>query len=194
MKTKLIIDFDNTIVNSTKAFCETYNELFKSDPKFIPADWNKSNEYNFGDVCPLLESDQDKVYAIFENPLFFKKIRFIDEHTERVIKILNDKFETYICSIGTGKNIYHKYNWLKKNLPFLKHHVFVMHEGCTSDKSILNMDGAIFIDDHNGNLETSNASIKISFGKRYTWNYDWDGIVCDKWDDVLRKLLPKYKK
>jgi 5'(3')-deoxyribonucleotidase len=186
---KLIIDYDNTIINSTKAFCETYNKLFENCSDFKPADWTKSNVYNYADICPILEGNQEKVYKLFENSLFFKNAKFINDNTFDVIEKLNEKFDIHICSIGTGKNMYLKYNWLKKNLPFIKHHLFIMNEGCKMDKSIVNMEGAILIDDHTGNLETSNADMKISFGKRYSWNEDWKGIICQTWKEVETLIL-----
>jgi 5'(3')-deoxyribonucleotidase len=64
-----------------------------------------------------------------------------------------------------------------------------MNEGCKMDKSIVNMEGAILIDDHTGNLETSNADMKISFGKRYSWNEDWKGIICQTWKEVETLIL-----
>jgi hypothetical protein len=188
MKIKLILDYDNTIVNSTKAFCESYNHLYKNELGFVPANWIESKEYNFIDVCPLLNGDVKKVRAIFESNVFFKFVQFMDDETFKSLQILNDIYDIYICTIGTRKNIYLKHKWLMKNLPFLNHLVFISNSDLHMDKSIINMEDSIFIDDHSGNLDSSNASIKISFGKRYAYNNMWSSNICETWHDVIKSL------
>jgi len=187
-KTKLILDFDNTIVNSTKAFCNAYNNLFKNKYNFVQSDWTKSQVYNFSDVCPLLKT-QEQVFEIFETSTFFHKLKFMESDTKQIIKELSELFNVYICTIGTHRNLYLKSKWITKNLPFIKQHIFLTTLNGAMDKSIVNMKDAIFIDDHYNNLKTSNAKVKISFGKRFEWNNNWKGIICSNWQEVYDKLI-----
>lgn len=51
------------------------------------------------------------------------------------------------------------------------------------------MEGGIIIDDVASNLESSNASLKICFGKVYPWNEKWEGIRAYDWLEVSTMLL-----
>lgn len=66
MNRRIFLDFDNTICNSSQAFCRSYNYLYKDKPNFKLADWTKVEVYNFKDQCPLVEN----VNIIFESDEF----------------------------------------------------------------------------------------------------------------------------
>jgi 5'(3')-deoxyribonucleotidase len=187
-KQKLILDFDNTIVNSTKAFCNVYNLSYCFNKNWVKADWTLSNVYNFEDVCPLLEGKHEWVYPLFEHELFFKTLEFINENTKEVIEQVCKNYNVYICSIGTPKNLYLKSLWLQKHLPCIQQYVLLTNNGCKMDKSIVNMDDGWLLDDNNDNLMSSNAGCKISFGKRYSWNKNWTGWTCLDWNEVKNFL------
>ena len=184
-KRRLFIDFDSTIVNSIKAFCDTYNFYYQSIKDFKPAEWLKVEKYNFKDQCPLIRN----VHDIFEDIYFFEKLEFINYNTYEVIKELSDKFEIHITTIGTINNIAQKSIWIKKNLPFIKNCEFLFNNGCKMDKSIVDMKDSIFIDDVLSNLESSNAKYKIIFGDEYEWNRDSEHIRCFNWSDVKALLI-----
>lgn len=70
----------------------------------------------------------------------------------------------------------------KRNLPYcdfigvnLKQH---------TDKSHIDMQDGIFIDDSYNNLITSNAMFNICFGDEYVWNKNWKGVRCNNWYDI----------
>lgn len=186
-KNKLFIDFDNTVCESTKQFCRVYNTLYANHPEFKPADYTKVLEYNFKDVCPLIENPLD----IFEHPLFFSSLEFYNDNTYEVLEKLNKKYQLIIATIGSPKNLALKCNWLENNLPFIKDYVLVFNEGCHMNKNVINMKDSIFIDDIPSNLLSVNAREKILFGKIYPWNAD--GLKyfkhCLTWSDVEKRLL-----
>ncbi len=184
-KERLFLDFDGTIVDSIKAFCDTYNFYYEKIDGFKPADWSKVKQYNFKDQCPLVTDVQD----IFSNIYFFDKLEFINCNTFEIIKELNKEFEIHIVTIGTINNIAQKSIWIKKNLPFIKHCEFLFNNGCKMDKSIVDMKDSIFIDDVLSNLESSNAKYKIIFGDEYEWNRDSEHIRCFNWSDVKALLI-----
>ena len=184
-KTNLFLDFDGTIINSIKAYCETYNELYRLHPKFEFANWRNCEKYNFSDVCPLEKNPS----RIFSNELFFKKCDFINTNTRKIIKELNKKYKIFICSIGIPLNISKKILWIKENLPFIKNYIMIINENCETGKSIINMENSIFIDDVADNLFSSNAKHKICFGNKYDWNKEWKGDRCFNWTNVKELLL-----
>jgi 5'(3')-deoxyribonucleotidase len=187
-KQKFFIDFDLTIVDSIKAFCDVYNAWYKYLPEFKPADPNKISSYDFKCICPLLENKEDKL-AIWSSSLFFDCVEFIDENTYDVLVNLNEKYQLIVCSIGTPKNIAQKAWFLKRKLPFIKDYVLLTNKDCEMNKSVVNMEEAIFLDDIPSNLESTNAETKVLFGKIYPWNKDWQGKYCLDWEDVGERFL-----
>lgn len=184
-KPKLFLDFDCTIIDSIKAYCDVYNELFKHHPEFKQANWWQCEKYNLSDVCPLVKEPND----IFANKMFFEQCEFINDNTKDIIQKLSEEYKIVICSIGRPKNISYKVLWIEENLPFITNYVMITNDTCKMDKSIVDMNNAIFIDDVSANLFSSNAKYKICFGDIYEWNCDWQGKRCFNWTDIERLLL-----
>lgn len=186
MKQKLFLDFDSTITDSVKTFCDTYNILYNLHPDFIPADHTKNQHWNFKEVCPL----EKNPLKIFSHPLFFNKLEFMPD-AEEIIKKLCEKYQVIICSLGCFDNISLKAQWIKNNLPYIKDAILLTNQGIKMDKGIVNMgyEGSIFIDDVESNLRSSNCPRPILFGKRFSWNSDWTGEWCEGWIEVGDRLL-----
>ena len=189
-KTKLFLDMDNSLTNSTKSFCESYNILYKYHKDFKPANWEEVNEWNFGDQCPILKSETD-VLEIFETPIFFKLLKLINENTYEVTRELNEKYYVIIVSIGTPINLSRKTLYLQETLPFIKDYALLYNNGIKMNKEIIKMDypESIFIDDHVSNLISSNAVNKYVFGKDYPWSKTNDYERLWNWTDVAKELL-----
>jgi len=184
-KQKFIIDFDGTIINTIQAYTDTYNELYCNHPNFQTAEAHLVNQYNMCDQCKLVTN----VLDIFQHPLFFKFAEFINHNTYDVLEKLGSKYQLIICSIGTPKNLAYKARWLEEKLPFIKDYVLISNPVCKMNKSIVNMEGAVFLDDIPSNLYSSNAERKILFGKRYSWNKEWDGEWVRSWSEVEGRFL-----
>lgn len=189
MKRKFFIDFDNTIIDTTDAFCSVYNELYCDHPNFKTAESDQVKVYNFSDECPLITN----VEEIFTHPLFFQFAQFINSNTYEILEKLNNKYELIVCSIGWPKNLAYKALWLEKKLPFIKDYVLISNPACKMNKSIVNMQNSLFIDDIPSNLISSNCNKedKYLFGKRYPWNDEslWKGNWCRDWTEVGERLL-----
>ena len=186
MKTlKLYLDFDNTIVNTTKRICEMYNEDFKNHPKFIPAKWYLVNKYDFSDQCPLM--NKEALMKYFDEDRFFSRLEYMENALE-IIHKLSEFFIINIISLGNANNLSLKETWIYNNLPFI--HKFV---GCNfkdvSDKRHIDMSTDILIDDCSGNLSTSNAKLKILYGDLFEWNKDWNGFRKWNWYEVYDFLM-----
>ena len=185
MKRTLFLDFDGTIVDTNKAFCKYYNDFYNHLPNFKVADYNKCSEWSYSDVCPLIKNDAEKIFgeeALFSNLEFFPNAY---ETLEKLSKLYN----LVIVSIGTYANIHHKSKWIEKNLPFIDESILLCkNKDVIMDKSVVNMQDGIFIDDVQSNLDSTNASRKILFGKRFKWNENWKGEHYLNWVEVAENL------
>ena len=75
---------------------------------------------------------------------------------------------------------------LKRLVPEVKVITISFPEEVLADKSMINMEGSIFIDDHSKNLKSSNAKYKILFephGEK-NWNIGYNGIKLKSWEEV----------
>lgn len=185
-KLKIFLDYDSVIVDSIKGYTDTYNELHRFDEGFIPADPSKNKYWDFHEICPL----EKKPVNIFGHPMFFKLVKFMP-NAEDVIKKLCDRYQVIICSLGCYNNLSLKAQWIKNNMPYIKDAILLTNQGIKMDKNIVNMgyEGSIFIDDVKSNLDSSNAERKILFGKKYSWNKDWNGEWCKDWSEVEERLI-----
>ena len=184
-KTKLFIDYDSTIVDSIKAFVEVYNEQYINHPNFIKAEWYKTEPMHLTSQCTLL----NHVDEIFGSKRFFEVVDFINPNTYEVIENLCNKFKVILCSIGIPSNIAYKSWWIEKHLPCISDSILLLKKNCNMDKSIVNMNGSIIIDDSEKNLISSNADYKICFGEINELNFTWDGLRCVNWTDISKLLL-----
>lgn len=185
MEKIIYLDFDGVVVNSIKAFCDVYNNVFKEEEKFVPADWTKVNRWDLADECPLTV---DIVEGVFKSDDFFEVLEFMDEDTLNIINKLKEKYKIIICSIGTPENISKKTMWIKDNLG-IEDMILLSQSEALMDKSIIDMSDGIIIDDHGNNLITSNAGVKICFGEIKEWNEDWEGIMIANWKELGEMLL-----
>lgn len=193
-KKDLILDYDSTMVNSEKAFCEVYNHLYRGHKGFVEADWRKSKAWDFGDVCPLIHEEDDPqkvIREIFASEMFFDVVDFYPNAYD-ILKELDKHYNLIVCTIGTPLNIARKIIWLERRLPFIQQLVPVVYlNGQSHGKELVNMKGAIFMDDNIKNLETSNAEIKIFHNERMTENGTWSGKTTLNWLEVHDLLIGK---
>ena len=195
----IFIDFDNTIVNSIEAFCSAYNFLYDEN-----ANWSKVRKWNMTDECPL--SDRDMTVRIFEDGLFFQKLKFYDNKIYHILKRLSKTDNIFIVSVGSRKNLLYKKKWVLYNLPFIneKNIILLSHFNDDSnvlgtiDKSEVNMENGILIDDNQDALLSSNAKYKLLYshnGIKAEWNknvyYDYP-VVSNV--DVLEQTILDIKK
>lgn len=181
-KQNLIIDLDGVTINTIKTIVEMYNEdhLFYKDFKVV--DWHDVNTWEFAELS--LEP-AEVIDNYFCTPRFFQKVEFMTA-AKWIIGKLHEFFDITFCSSGKYPNLQLKRMFVKKHFPYAD---FIPVELPTyPDKSHIDMTGAIFVDDCSSNLRTSNASIKICFGERYSWNEDWDGIRCANWIEIYKLL------
>lgn len=185
---KLFIDFDDTIIETMRTYCRVYNFLYQFNKNYKFADYTKVTQWDFSDVCPLTIEDPNE---IFESPLFFNTAT-LQPNANEILKELNKKYELYIVTIGTPRNIELKARWIGKRLPFIDNLILLYNKEIKMDKSIIDMSGGILIDDHINNLHSSNAQMKVCFngsGRELPWNKNWKGIMVNTWIELEDVLL-----
>ena len=183
MKSKLYIDFDNTLVCSIKCICDLYNEDFKYFPDFKYINWIDMKTWEFKE---LSLANKDYILSYFGQPRFFEKVEFMDNAFEVISDLLKVEYEIYIVSMGTQQNLLGKEMWIKEHISDI--HFVGIDMGQYKNKSHIDMSDGILIDDEKRYLDSSNAKTKICFGDTYNWNKEWEGVRCYNWYDVKRYM------
>ena len=162
-----------------------YNILYACNDNFKPAKWWQVEQYDLKDECPLAIN----TYRIFQDDLFFRLLDCMNGNTIEVLNQLNNKYDLYLCTIGTIKNLYLKSLWVESNIPFIKNKILLNNQNNKMDKSVINMKDSVFVDDVLSNLNSSNAELKIVFGDKYEWNKTSTHQRCYNWTDIENILL-----
>ena len=190
---KLILDFDNTIVNTTKAMIRSLNPFIKDSTEKV--DENSPSYYwSFKDLFP--ETHLRYIDILFNSELLFSNMELYS-NVYNVLKDLHNKdVQIYICTIGSYKNIKLKLDWLHEKLPFVEV-IPIAQNNIVMDKAIINMTDCVFMDDNVDCLNSSNADVKILYKHdNFTTekNRVWNNYVATSWEDedfidLLYKLL-----
>ena len=183
-KPKLFIDFDNTLVNSTVAICDVYNEEYKYHSAFVPADWRQSQLYDFSDICPL--ANPDMIEWMFAQDEFFENLWPLPCARE-ALEHLCKEHDVYIVSIGTPLNLSKKIQYISKAFPMVKNLIMLSTKDCAADKSIIDMSDGYMIDDSLQALNSSNADVKIVFGPELEYNKTNQYMRLPNWGMLIGK-------
>ena len=181
MKTNIFIDFDNTIVNSTKAFIDVYKYRFP----FININYMDIENYDFK---PHLNISKEEICSIFSSDDFYDKLELY-QGVEEILKLIKDSelFNVILITNCSPESIPQKIKFLKqRELDKYFDFKIYLDSGKPYDKSIVNMSKGILIDDHRENHLFSNATYKLCYkhNPKQTWCPD-DAITFSKWDKKL---------
>lgn len=186
-KINLFCDMDGVVFDTVKTIVNMYNSDFKYYKNFVAVNPDDVKTWNF-EECKLASKDYINTY--FNQERFFNTLELMRGSINTLFEI-NELFNLNFVSHGYSPNLIGKEIWVKRNFPRAKFIGVNLKEH--NDKSCVDMSGGIFIDDSAENLKTSNAEIKICFGKEYPWNKEWDGIRVDNWYDLWEFLLDYMK-
>lgn len=183
-KIDLFLDFDDTICLTSKQFVKLANKKYKKEES-----WNNINRWDFKDLYP--EITNNDIDNIFSSEDFFVDLELCENCLD-VINSIKNIVNIHITTIGTDRNLKNKMKWIKENLNIDFNFNGILDTGI-NDKSSVDMNGAIFIDDRVDNLRSSNANIKILY-KNYH-DYSWQQIepndniyVVDSWEQIYSIL------
>lgn len=183
-KLKLYLDVDLTLTDTISAIISLYNEDFQYYSDFVEVKPENVQTYGF-EECKCTTKEYINTY--FNQKRFFDRLKLMDDYTYKAVSELTEYYDITIVSHGYSPNLRAKEEWIKNNLPMCKFIGVNLKQH--RDKSCVDMSGGVFVDDGANNLETSNAALKICFGKEYPWNKDWTGIRVSDWWTLYNKLV-----
>lgn len=180
------IDFDNTLLNTVRVYCDTYNVLYSGN-----ADWTKSKTWNLEDECPpRYEEMSDDIFDsdmwwVMHNTKFYYYDRAID-FVDYACKI----GKAFVVTVGTDLNIINKSTFLNETLNKDLGKLYIVKKDAFEIKSKIDMSDGIIIDDRVDVLNDSNALYKVRFGEDFEWNKDWKPnnittFTCRTWDEMF---------
>ena len=190
---KLVLDFDGTIANTTKAMIRSLNPYIKDVTQKV--DENSPSYYwSFKDLFP--ETHLRYIDILFNSELLFSNMELYSNVYNVLEDLHNKGVQIYICTIGSYKNIKLKLDYLHEQLPFVNV-VPIVQNNIVMNKAIINMQNSVFVDDNVDCLNSSNADSKILYrhdGFITEKNKIWNGYVATDWRDedfidLLYKLL-----
>lgn len=179
---KLVLDFDNTIVDTTRAMIKAMNPYIKDVDKKVPED-SLAYCWSFADIFP--KTHLRYVDILFNSKHLFDNMELFPNLYDTLEDLHNKGVQIFICTIGSGKNIKLKIDWLHEHLPFVDV-VPIIQNNIVMNKAIINMENSVFIDDNTDCLNSSNADVKIVYRHENfvtERNNVWNGFVATDWRD-----------
>ena len=189
----IIIDFDNTIANSS----ETAFKYFGDKYKMLDANMLYDSSILLWNFQPFIK-DEDQLKDVLKymnSESFFKEVRVIAGVREVLYKLKENSLKLTLCTNRTGQSFDYVKDWLKS----FDLYEFFDYIVCVSsfDKSIIN--GEIIIDDKPGCMINDNRQAHIIFGN---FKYAKDEFIdnfnlikdpksykfCKDWYDVLATI------
>lgn len=183
-----MIDLDETIVSG--GYLEYLNEYLGTNYK--PED---IKEYYISNILPPEENEKYLTH-FYQNVNVYEKAHIIPNALE-VIKELNEHYDIYICTAFFDKRkpdeciimSKHKYDWIRKNLPYLNPRHIIM----TSAKELLMCE--VKIDDKVSNLKRGYGKIKLLLTTNHNKDYTKEELASygikrvDSWLEIRDILL-----
>lgn len=171
---KIIIDLDNTIINSSRMVYELYAKDNKIEkPYSSNHDWDFNNLIPKGELSNILKYFLDmRLYDnVIEMPNAIKVIQNLSKNNQIIIVTKHHKDRIPITE-----------KWIKSMFKNIK-----VHYLNSFDKS--NFSGDIFIDDRIDCLESVKGNFKklICFGQ-FEWNREWEGERIDDWSLIYKYI------
>lgn len=167
-KIRLFIDADDTILESSKAAINILNKKFNIVPQKTyddMKDWGYRSIYH--------QCTTKIVNEIYDSEEFFNIVK-IHPDFMKFYNIHKNDFEWYIVTKGHSENIKKKKEYFSKHLPLADviGCQFKSSENEEYDKSHIDMNYGIQIDDRTDCLLGTNANVKMLFknGRDFYWN------------------------
>jgi 5'(3')-deoxyribonucleotidase len=182
----MFLDFDDTLVQSSKRFCELYSLVYN-----VPKPNHEENiDYNYSKICPLLKTNKYNVEDLYSMKEFFDNLELFP-YAYEITKELTKRYEVYIVSIGTMSNLQFKSEYIRHRLPFIDNVVLIYNKQCKMNKSIVNTpEDSIFIDDVTSNLDSISSRQKFVYGVPKPWNTEGNQYKrLYNWIDVTNEFL-----
>lgn len=114
MKPSIAIDMDQVLADFYTKLCDTYNKNFGTS--------FSNGEFLLTTQRDLPREEAKKLFALLNEPDYFRDLAVLDPDCVEVIKELQEHFEIYIATaaMDVPGSFNAKYEWLMEHLPFLK--------------------------------------------------------------------------
>jgi len=181
----IVIDFDNTVYNSTRKVCDFHNIIYNKN-----VDWKLVRNWNLDDQCSFKNPERE-VENIFDDKMFYQK-QYLYKDSIKYINKLCEKYEVNFCTIGNPKNIYHKSNLIRQYFP----KAGIMSLTNIKNKGMIDLSESIFIDDKLHNLLNSDAKyrwlfehkkIRMNFNSHFN-DHSHQVESVSKWNKIYDKV------
>lgn len=172
----LIIDFDNTIVNSDKAIWELYRKRTGD----LSTDYRDHSVWWYDEICPKWSREEQD--AAFQDPEFFSLLELMPGAIEVMKQLKAEGHTITICTVHKNIGVPMKVRWIRNHLDFIDNLVIIDDES-KGYKSMIA--GDIMLDDNISNLLTSSCKLAIAFGEG-KWNQKWKGPRAKNWREFYR--------
>lgn len=171
----LFLDFDETLVESIDACLDILNKMYNTNySKNDVTTWNFSNIFS--------DLNDEKVECLFRSRDFFDVLKFKNGAKE----LLSDpkwEHKIFVVTKGTTENLKLKKEWFVSQ--GFKHIPMILLPTNVS-KKVIDMSDGILVDDHQDNLNETNAKVKILFEnvKNAEWNDKYSGLKIGSFKDL----------
>ena len=194
-KIKLFLDADDTILKSSKTVVDIINKKFNISPPKTEKDvkdWKYRSIYH--------QCTNEIINEIYDSDEFFENVT-LDPDFKNFYLEYEECFEWYIVTKGHKQNLKHKKTFFEKHLPkaTLICCEFISKNNERYDKSHVNMEYGIQIDDRTDCLTGTNANVKILMknNKDVVWNKT-DRIseffyITNEWKEIIEILKFAYE-
>lgn len=185
---KIIIDIDNTTIDSTNTLVNIHNYRFPNN-KYLNI--NKNCGWDFDGMLPhdLSKDEINELLSGFVSKLFYKDgIIILEDDVIEVINELSSKYEVIFCSKQHIERSNRTIKFLNKVFPktkYVRTNTFDKGELFNSSDN----DIVCVIDDRIDCLLSFKdvCDNLICYGD-YQWNEDWNGKRLNNWKDIYKFL------
>ncbi len=189
-KIKLFLDADDTILESSRAFIDIVNKRYAINP---PKQLKNLRDWRYRSLFPSMTNEE--IVEIYDSAEFFDTVKINSDFENFYLKHEYD-FEWNIVTKGHESNIKHKEKYFKSRLPqaTVIGCRFDSIEKQNFDKSRIDMNYGIQIDDRTDCLMGTNANIKILFknNQEFDWNRAYDInepiYIMNDWKEIIETL------
>ena len=178
---RIIIDLDNTVLDSTTAIFEMYNKRTGEKATLQGTKMEKSM-HNY---CPGITDQELSGWFLLEE--FFETVKPFEGCIE-VLEALSEAGHEIVVASLHNQPHEPKRRWVQQHLPFVKEiHLIEFNDHRAIDKS--SVQGDVMIDDNVLALTTSPAPHKVCFKYYHGYNDHWTGQSFNKWDSEMFDYL-----
>ena len=184
VNTKIFLDCDDTIINSSKCIIDLLNKKNSSNKTI-----DDLSDFYYRSIDPNISSND--IIKLFESDEFWNSVQY---NFDFLIykEFINNNFDVEIVSCGTKLNLEKKKKYIKD--VGYKFTGILMNDNTSLCKSCVNMQGGIQIDDNIRSIENTNAAIKILLKNEH--NFPWNNpkpnidnlYVVQNWKEIYQIL------